>query len=231
MATAPSILLCESPSNIRPSLADRLCRAGVNVELAQSVPEAEQLLSRQFYDGVALDLLLPDRDGISFALEIRRAHPDLPVMVLTTRYLSNPPAGIPADPDWLDRTANQARMMFALKQASQRTAGVYPRVLHVESDDFQAELVNKTVGRQARMLRVRSVSETEFALTSDDFDLALINLDSDCSIPYRALHLLENQRPQLPLVVNAGPDVDPMATIIWTLTGQFEPEPQAAGYC
>ena len=65
MAQSPCILLCESSEQSEPSLADRLRKAGVHVELAKNVAEAERLLDRNFYDGVALDLLLPDMDGAS----------------------------------------------------------------------------------------------------------------------------------------------------------------------
>ncbi len=231
MAQSPCILLCESSEQSEPALADRLRKAGVHVELAKNVAEAEHLLNRNFYDGVALDLLLPERDGISFALDIRKHHPDLPVMVLTTRQSNLQAQAANDGPGWLSRSANQARMMFALKQAGQRSAGYYPRLLHVESDDLQADLVNNTVGRQSQVIRVRSVAETELALRTAEFDLALVNLDSDCSTPQRALHLWESQGKRLPLLVNASPAVDPMATIIWTLTGQFEPEPKQAFLC
>lgn len=227
MSVSPCILLCESSHDGQHPLAERLRGAGIQVELAGSVEETHRLLRRNFYDGIAIDLLLPDQDGISLALEIRREHIDLPVMVLTTRQRMNrrPTGG----PDWLDRSANQARMLFALKQAGQRSAGRRPRVLHVENDDLQARLVQETMGRQVQLVRTGDAQETELALLRGDYDLALINMDGGDDIRSQALQLLETRPANLPLVINSAPESDPMIPIIWALISHYD-EPARAAY-
>ncbi len=228
MTGSPCILLCESSHDGKHPLAEQLRRAGIQVELASNVGEAHRMLRRQFYDGIAIDLLLPDQDGISLALDIRREHLDLPVMVLTTRHKSRRLAN--DMPDWLDRSANQARMVFALKQASQRSAGRRPRVLHVENDDTQAQLVEDTMGRQVQLVRTRDAGETELALFQGAYDLALINMDGGKDVCSQALHLLETKPANLPLVINTAPDSDPMIPIIWALISHYD-EPDRVAYC
>ncbi len=228
MSGTPCILLCEASHDGQHPLATQLRRAGIQVELAGNVAQARQLLRRQFYDGVAIDLLLPDQDGISLALDIRRQYADLPLMVLTTRQrkLRQPQQA----PDWLDKTANQARLVFALKQASQRAAGRRPRVLQVDDDDEQARLVRDTLGRQARLVRTRNAQETELALLRGEYDLALINMDSGESLHDHALQLLESRPANLPLVLKTAAGSDPMIPILWALIAHYD-EPVRAAYC
>ena len=228
MSGSPCILLCEASHDGQHPLAAQLRRAGIQVELAGDVAEAWHLLRRQFYDGVAIDLLLPDQDGISLAMEIRRRYTDLPIMVLTTRR--RPSRKRPGEPDWLDRTANQARLVFALKQASQRAAGRRPRVLQVDDDDEQARLVQDTLGRQAALVRTRDAQETELALLRGDYDLAMINLNGGEPLHEHALQLLESRPGNLPLVLNTAADSDPMVPILWALIAHYD-EPARAAYC
>jgi DNA-binding response OmpR family regulator len=226
MSCSPCILLCESSRDGQHPLATQLRRAGIQVELAGNVAEAHQMLRRQFYDGVAMDLLLPDQDGISLALDIRRQYADLPLMVLTTQHRVQRKGG----PSWLDRTANQARLVFALKQASQHAAGQRPRVLQVDDDDEQARLVQDTLGRQMQLVRTRDAGETELALLRGEYDLALINLDSGEDMRNHALYLLETRPGNLPLVLNTAADSDPMVPILWALISHYD-EPARAAYC
>ncbi|MCA1803970.1 MAG: response regulator [Xanthomonadaceae bacterium] len=228
MSGTPCILLCEASHDGQHPLATQLRRAGIQVELAGNVVEARRLLRRQFYDGVAIDLLLPDQDGISLALDIRRQYADLPLMVLTTRQRKLRQSQ--QAPDWLDKTANQARLVFALKQASQRAAGWRPRVLQVDDDDEQARLVRDTLGHQARLVRTRDAQETELALLRGEYDLALINMDSGESLHNHALQLLESRPANLPLVLNTAAGSDPMIPILWALIAHYD-EPVRAAYC
>jgi DNA-binding NtrC family response regulator len=228
MSCSPCILLCESSRDEQHPLAAQLRRAGIQVELAGNVAETHHMLRRQFYDGVAIDLLLPDQDGISLALDIRRHYADLPLMVLTTHHRGQRKGQM--GPSWLDRTANQARLVFALKQASQRAAGKRPRVLQVDDDNEQAQLVQDTLGRQVRLVRTRDAAETELALLRGEYDLALINMDSGEDMRNHALHLLETRPGNLPLVLNTPSDSDPMVPILWALISHYD-EPARAAYC
>lgn len=228
MSCSPCILLCESSRDGQHPLATQLRRAGIQVELAGNVAEAHQMLRRQFYDGVAIDLLLPDQDGISLALDIRHRYADLPLMVLTTNHRVQRKGQ--TGPSWLDRTANQARLVFALKQASQHAAGRRPRVLQVDDDNEQARLVRDTLGRQVQLVRARDAAETELALLRGEYDLALVNMDSGEDMRNHALYLLETRPGNLPLVLNTASDSDPMVPILWALIAHCD-EPARAAYC
>ncbi len=71
----------------RELLARRLERAGYGVELAESGPEALELLARIHVDLVLLDIMMPGMSGLEVLNRIRetRSPSDLPVIMVTAR--------------------------------------------------------------------------------------------------------------------------------------------------
>ena len=60
--------------------------AGHEALEANSVREALQTLFMEAPDGVVLDLILPDREGLDLVQELRRRHFDGPVVVATADH-------------------------------------------------------------------------------------------------------------------------------------------------
>ncbi len=224
--TATSIsrlLLCSSDTSKLEPLRQRLNAAGVEVDCATRAEDARALLWQEHYDGVAIDLLLADRDGISFAMELRDEHPWASILVISTTV--NMPDDA-AGPDWLNRTADHARLVFALKQAGQRTAGRAPSILHVEDDDGLAELVQNTIGKQASLFRARSAQEAKIAMALRNYDLALVRTQVSALSDQWKGHL---GAAQSTLCVSTDAAADPFVTILNNLRrSAFMHEP---AYC
>ncbi len=169
--------------------------------------DARQLLWQHHYDGIAIDLLLADRDGISFAMELRQEHPRTSVLVIsTTRDTEKGDSG----PDWLSRSTEYARLIFALKQAGQRAAGRPPKILHVEDDDSLADLVQNTIGNQTRLFRARSAQEAQIAMALRDYDLALIRTN----VPQTNISWRDTAMGNQPLEISTDPHDDPVLNIL-----------------
>lgn len=186
----------------------RLVEAGVGVDCVTRAEEARERLWNEHYDGVAIDLLLADRDGISFALELRQEHPWASILVISTTQNSD---CAPTGPGWLSASSDYARLLFALKQAGQRSAGRTPSILYVEDDDDLARLVQNTIGKQTRLFRARSTQEAQIAMALRDYDLALIRTQ-DASVGTQWPDgLCPNQGT---LLVDTKSTTDPVLTIL-----------------
>jgi len=201
------LLLCSSDKGKLEPLRKRFDAVGIQVDCVTHADEARQLLWDHHYDGIAIDLLLADRDGISFAMELRQEHPRTSVLVIsTTRETERGDSG----PDWLTRSTDYARLIFALKQASQRAAGRPPKILHVEDDDSLADLVQNTIGNQTQLFRARSAQEAQIAMALRDYDLALIRTD----VPQTNVSWQDTLTSHQPLVINTDPHNDPVLNIL-----------------
>jgi DNA-binding response OmpR family regulator len=217
------LLLCSSDEEKLEPLQQRLTSTGVEVDCAIEAEQAQRLLWTQHYDGVAIDLLLADRDGISFAMELRQQHPWVSILVISTTQHSGKRH---PDPDWLSRSADYARLVFALKQAGQRFAGRPPSILHVEDDDVLAKMVENTIGKQTRLFRARSAQEAQSAMALRRYDLALIRTQiPSLSMPWK--DRLAAQQPVL--CVNTDMSHDPLLTILNSL--RDSPHVHQPAYC
>lgn len=203
-----SLLLCSTDEQKLAPLQQRLGAAGVDVDGAIHADSARKLLWNRHYDGVVVDLLLADRDGISFAMELRQEHPWVPIMVISTTEQR-----VPTDtgPSWLSRSAEYARLIFALKQAGQRSAGRAPNILHVEDDDGLAALVQNTIGRQTHLFRARSAQEAKIAMALRSYDLALVRTQLAALSDQWKGHAGAQQSA---LCVSADASADPFLTIL-----------------
>lgn len=202
------LLVCSSDKQKLAPLTRRLQRTGIEVDCAVRAEDARALLWEQHYDGVALDLLLADRDGISFAMELREEHPWVPILVISAAACE---ARDGRDPDWLTRSADHARLIFALKQASQRSAGRAPSILHVEDDDALASLVQNTIGKQTRLFRARSAHEAQIAMALRQYDLALVRTQIASLSDQWRNHLGAGQQA---LCVSTDAGADPFLTLL-----------------
>ncbi len=202
------LLLCSTDAQKLSPLQQRLSANGVRVDTAIHAERARELLWDTHYDGVVVDLLLADRDGISFAMELREQHPWVPIIVIS----STPRSSLaPGEPTWLQLSAEHARLIFALKQAGQRSAGRAPNILHIEDDDSLAGLVHNTIGRQTHLFRARSAQEAKIAMALRTYDLALVRTQlAALSDEWRGHQGGE----QAPLCVSTDSDADPFLTIL-----------------
>jgi len=217
------LLLCSSDKEKLEPIQQRLTTSGVEVDCATEAEHAQQLMWTRHYDGVAIDLLLADRDGISFAMELRQQHPWVSILVISTTQNTG---SLETNPDWLCRSAEYARLVFALKQAGQRSAGCPPSILHVEDDDRLAELVQNTIGKQTQLFRARSAQEAQIAMALRKYDLALIRTQ----MPSLSAQWKGHMAAQQPvLCVNTDTSNDPLLTILDSL--RHSPYLHQPAYC
>jgi hypothetical protein len=162
------------------------------------------------------------RTDVEAALRRRQEHPWLPVLVISTTLNEQ---RLDRGPDWLARSSDYARLIFALKQAGQRSAGRAPRILHVEDDDSLASLVQNTIGRQTHLFRARSAQEARIAMALRHYDLALIR----APITQTGDSFTAASSGRSPLCIDTGSGADPVLTILNNL--RHSPFVHQPAYC
>ena len=202
------LLVCTSSPDKIVDLEARILKAGYEVECITHAESAKRRLWEEQYCGIAIDLLLADQDGISFAREVSQEHPWLPVLVLNTEAGGSENYR-PSHPDWLQNTTEQARLIFALKQASIRNTGQPINILHIEEDDVIASLVHKTLTGQISVYRARTIQEAKIALSLREYDITLVNSQRPIIDPMASRNLSSDA-----LLVNNTQTTEPLLTIL-----------------
>ena len=84
-----NILVIDDEESIRNLVRLQLEIEQYTVKTAQDGKEALQLQTEHPFDLVILDLMLPDTTGFDLIPQLRTAHPELPILMLTARDQMN----------------------------------------------------------------------------------------------------------------------------------------------
>ena len=79
------MLVVEDNDDLVNLVTKALARAGLDVDAAQTVADAEASLRTVQYAAVVLDLGLPDADGLTLLDQMRRRRDQTPVLILSAR--------------------------------------------------------------------------------------------------------------------------------------------------
>ena len=78
-----SVLVIDDEEQVCKSLVRAVVRFGCRARSATSGAEGLELIADEVPDTILLDLVMPNMNGAQFLEELRKTHPDLPVVIVT----------------------------------------------------------------------------------------------------------------------------------------------------
>src|SRR5205823_7744476 len=136
------ILLVEDEPNLRRTLTDLLRSDGYLVESSGDGVEGQELATKNPFDLIILDVMLPSRDGFEVCRRLRENGVNAPILMLTARNeLNNKVQGFKAgSDDYLTKPFEtpelQARVEALLRRAP---AGARPELKAYEFDGIHVD--------------------------------------------------------------------------------------------
>lgn len=85
MATKTKLLLCEDDENLGLLLGEYLRARGYDAHVYTDGESAYKGFSKEYYELCILNVVMPGKDGITLAREIRSIRPEIPIIFLTAR--------------------------------------------------------------------------------------------------------------------------------------------------
>ncbi|MGB7620735.1 MAG: response regulator [Terriglobia bacterium] len=79
----PKILLVDDEPGIQFGFSRYLSKMGFVVRESGSLADAVDALSKESFDGIILDVNLPDGSGLDWIAGLRRRYPDMTIVVMT----------------------------------------------------------------------------------------------------------------------------------------------------
>jgi two-component system, OmpR family, alkaline phosphatase synthesis response regulator PhoP len=83
-----SILLVEDEENLQEALKLNLELEGYEVSSSYNGIEALNIVEKEHFDLIILDVMMPELDGITVCETIRLKHPEIPILILSARNTS-----------------------------------------------------------------------------------------------------------------------------------------------
>ncbi|USI71696.1 response regulator [Sphingomonas morindae] len=178
----PRMLICEDDPDMATIIGDIIAGEGYEVEQCGSAREAQALARSGRFDGLVLDLRLPDANGLA-AVRALRAEPttrDLPIIVVSA--FANSEGGTPVARaldvvDWLDKPVDRPRLLRALATAMRRAREDRPTLLHVDDDPDMLEVTALGLADRGRMLRATSLAAARALLASRTPDIVILDIN------------------------------------------------------
>ncbi|MEE8352035.1 MAG: response regulator, partial [Rhodospirillales bacterium] len=175
------ILICEDEEDIATLLKMMLGNAGYQSSVARTAAQAKQLLEKEDFDAMTLDLALPDQDGLALLQELRQKPKtqDLPVIVVSVsaregqQELNGDAFGVI---DWIQKPIEESLLIDRLRLALRQVSGDRPRILHLEDDESVLQIVSSLIADTGDVVAAKTLEEAKNLLERETFDLVLLDL-------------------------------------------------------
>jgi PAS domain S-box-containing protein len=205
----PTLLIVEDDPNFAAVMAEQAQAHGFSCVLCRTGRQALDLLQRERFVAVVLDILLPDISGWQIYRRLRGQpeHRDMPVNIISC---------VPQPQGWEDQGARYLvkpitrddleQVFHDLAQPGQRA----PTLLLVEDVEVEREHYREHLRSQGfEITAVGSAAAARDAYGSDGFNALVIDLDLPDQDGFDLLEALHRQRPlhATRVVINTGVDV------------------------
>ena len=157
------ILLVEDELEIQSFVKQSLVEAGYEVHTAESGRAASDLVAKHAYDGLIVDLGLPDQDGIDLILQLRRSGVTSPVLILSARRsVDDRVKGLElGGDDYLTKPFAVAELLARMRNLLRRNSTHPEDTTRIRVCDLELDMLKR---RATRGEEVLNLSPQEFVL-------------------------------------------------------------------
>jgi len=207
----PRVLICEDDNDVASLINVFLEQKGYQCDIAYNAEQAMNLLEKNTYNTITIDLLLPDKDGILLLKEIRSKEnlKELPVIVISViaddnhEEFKNDKFII----DWIRKPIDNFKLMEALKKASY--SGINkPRILHVEDDEDVLTVVNSILKDISWIETAKTLEEAKDQLDNGCFDIVIIDIGLPDGNGVDLLRFIKKHRRKIFTVIFSAHDIN-----------------------
>ena len=200
------VLICEDDRLVAEALSLTLGQAGLATDIAYNATQAKGMLFQNDYAAMTLDLGLPDQHGIALIRELRtiKKTATLPILVVSANAIEghNELSGEAFHVvDWISKPINRDQLLTALKQALKQVSTTRPKVLHVEDDPYNYQVVTALAGEIADVENAPNLAEARRMLQDNQYNLVILDILLPDGSGMALLPLLNAATPPIPVMV------------------------------
>ncbi len=186
MGKSTSILVVEDDKNAGYLLVENLRFSKYNVVLAEDGDQGLELFQKGDFQLCILDIMLPRRDGLNLASEIRKISPKIPIIFLTARTLSSDIIeGFKAGcDDYITKPYNIDELLWRIKAIMRRGLAIENK----GNNDESIEFTNFVFKHSDRLL---IISQSDIKLSTKEADIIRC-LSTNMGQPISRSTIMEN---------------------------------------
>lgn len=209
----PKILVVEDDPHAAAFIMQLLHTQGYQSDNAATLAEAVAALDLDSYQGVTLDLNLPDGHGSALFAELRsrEAYQTTPVLIVSSESRDNHTqllGGIHAL-DWLEKPISPSSLLEKLDLLLRAKKNQESKILHVEDDPHLGQVLALHLADFASSVQATSVKSATQLLRSQAFDLVILDIGLPDGSGLELLPELALHQPQTPVVIWSAQELSP----------------------
>ncbi len=212
-AVKPRILVVDDDRDVAMILYSMLKQGGFDADVAFNAAQALELAQTRSYAAVTLDLMLPDRDGLSVIREFRslEATRNLPIVVVSAkaeqgkRQLNGDAMWVA---DWLQKPIDLQELVRAVAHATAHLRKGKPHILHIEDDADVLQVVKAILHDIADVSAAMDFQHARALLERNMFDLVILDPMLPDGSGTELFPLLRRGGMQIPIVIFSAREQD-----------------------
>jgi two-component system alkaline phosphatase synthesis response regulator PhoP len=157
------LLIVEDEAGLATTLKDRLRKAGYGVSVAKTGPTGLDLATREHFDLIILDIMLPGESGLQVCQKLREMGSTTPILMLTARrQTADKVAGLKAGgDDYLTKPFQMAELLARVEALLRRARPGSETADRFQFGAIHVDLRSTQVSREGRQI---TLSAMEFQL-------------------------------------------------------------------
>lgn len=171
-------LICEDNLTSAYCIKAMLEKFGYHTQIAQNAKDTLELLKKNKYDLLTLDLLLPDKNGLELAKELQSIElvKDLPIIVISALKKEDSDLNFSGNIiAWIEKSFDMKTLENEVEKIMKQKNEKKAEILHVENDEDLLSLIDLTLSDIANVTQVNNLSEAKDILSNKSFDIIILD--------------------------------------------------------
>lgn len=205
------VLIIEDDPDVAHLIKRILQDAGFNSEIAYDTMQARQLLIKNQYHAITLDIILPGQSGLDFLKELQSNGDEVPVVIISVndeKKYANGDSISRGIVEWLQKPIDSNKLISAIQSinAAPDWSG-RPLILQVEDEADVRKIVELILTDTADVVAVGSLQEARQQLSQHHFDLVLLDVGLPDGSGLTLLPEIKQRHPSTEVVIFSAQDV------------------------
>lgn len=171
-------LICEDNLTSAYCIKAMLEKFGYHTQIAQNAKDTLELLKKNKYDLLTLDLLLPDKNGLELVKELQSIEfvKDLPIIVISALKKEDSDLNFSCNIiAWIEKSFDMKTLEIEVEKIMKQKNEKKAEILHVENDEDLLSLIELTLSDIANVTQVNNLSEAKDILSNKSFDIIILD--------------------------------------------------------